>query len=285
MLARATAAAPPTERPSVRFSVIKTSQVAVAERLLVPDGSYTKKVPTNFSAFLVQHNQDLILLDTGLGSQIDAQYQKDMPYWMRPFFNYETPVRTARQQLDAAGLAPIGKIILSHSHWDHASGLLDFPQAQVLVAAEELPVIHNAGGSGGAWHSQVSSPDIRWMPVAFTSGPYKGYDKSLDLYQDGTVVLVPMPGHTPGSIGVFVTVGSGKCYFFIGDVAWRLAALQAEAPKFWAASLIVDQNRKQTLASVRQVHAVMQQYPEVAVVPAHDGTVQDALGYFPNWVK
>jgi glyoxylase-like metal-dependent hydrolase (beta-lactamase superfamily II) len=29
-----------------------------------------------------------------------------------------------------------------------------------------------------------------------------------------------MPDHTPGSMGMFVTVDSGKVYFFIGDVAW-----------------------------------------------------------------
>lgn len=285
VLAQEAAPAPPTARPSVRFSVIKTSQIAVVERLLVPGGSYTKKVGTNFSAFLVQHNQEFILLDTGLGDQIDAQDRQDMPYWMRPFFKYETPVHSARQQLNAAGLGPINKIILSHSHWDHASGVQDFPQAQVMVAADEMQAIQHAGGGGGSWVSQVGNPSIRWTPVAFTSGPYKGYSSSLDMYKDGSVVLVPMPGHTQGSLGVFVTVDSGKCYFFIGDVAWRLAALQAEAPKFWAASLIVDNNAAQTLASVRQVHAVMRQYPEVAVVPAHDGAVQDALGYFPNWVK
>jgi len=162
----------------------------------------------------------------------------------------------------------------------------DFPQAKIMVTAKEMDIIaHPTTGGGGTWASQVAVPSIQWSRVDFTSGTYKGYESSLDLYNDGSVVLVPMPGHTAGSMGVFVTVDSGKCYFFIGDVAWKVAALQAGEPKFFAASVMVDHDRKKTLNSVEQVQSVMRQYPQLVVVPAHDGAVQDALGYFPNWVK
>jgi hypothetical protein len=84
---------------------------------------------------------------------------------------------------------------------------------------------------------------------------------------------------------MFVTVDSGKTYFFIGDVAWKTAAVDVGAAKFWAASVIVDRDREQTLRSVEQVRAVTRKYPDLVVVPAHDAAVQDALGYFPNWVR
>jgi glyoxylase-like metal-dependent hydrolase (beta-lactamase superfamily II) len=149
-----------------------------------------------------------------------------------------------------------------------------------------LEVIRNpTTGPGGTWASQVAATSIRWEVLEFTSGPFKGYAQSLDLFQDGTVVLVPMPGHTPGSIGLFVTADSGTVYFFIGDVAWKAVAVEMGAPKFLAASVIVDRDRDQTLASVEKVRSVVSQYPELVVVPAHDGAVQDALGYFPSWVR
>ena len=94
-----------------------------------------------------------------------------------------------------------------------------------------------------------------------------------------------MAGHTAGSIGIFVTVDSGKTYFFIGDVAWKTAVVDVGAAKFWVASVIVDRDRGQTLRSVEQVRAVTQKNPGLVVVPAHDAAVQDALGYFPNWVR
>jgi glyoxylase-like metal-dependent hydrolase (beta-lactamase superfamily II) len=272
--------------PQVGFAIIKTSQVAVMEGLLSPGGSFVKQVDSNFSAFLIKHRQDYLLFDTGMGSQVDGQYQQCMPVWLRPFFKYDRPVLPAREQLRQAGMPPVQRVILSHSHWDHAGGVLDFPDAKIGVSAAELEVIRNpTTGPGGTWASQVAATSIRWEVLEFTSGPFKGYAQSLDLYQDGTVVLVPMPGHTPGSIGLFVTADSGTVYFFIGDVAWTKAAVQVGAPKFWAAGMLVDNNADQTQASVAQVRALVQAEPELVVVPAHDSKVQDALGYFPNWVK
>jgi len=280
--------APPANdsRPRVGFSILKTSKVTVAERLLVPGGSYLHKIDTNFSAFLIKHNQDYLLFDTGLGTQIDAQYEHDMPHWQRPFFTFDKPVVPARKQLDDAGFAPVRKVIVSHSHWDHAGGVQDFPEAQIFASQDEMPTIGQpTSGAGGTWASQVADPATHWTPLVFQSVPHKGYAQSLDLFNDGSVVLVPMPGHTAGSIGMFVTVYGGKTYFFIGDVAWKTAAVAVGAAKFWAASVIVDRDLDQTLRSVEQVRDVTRKYPDLVVVPAHDAAVQDALGYFPNWVR
>ncbi len=283
------AVAPPAaaaSRPHVGFSIIKTGKVAVMERLLLPDGSLGKKIDTNFSAFLIKHDDDYLLFDTGLGKQIDAQYAQDMPYWQRPFFTFDRPVQPARAQLDAAGHAPVQQVIISHSHWDHAGGVLDFPEARLFASADEMPTIAQPqAGAGGTWPSQVAAPSVHWEPLGLQAVPYKGYAQSLDLFHDGSVVLVAMPGHTAGSIGMFVTVDSGTCYFFIGDVAWKAAAVQLGASKFWAASWIVDRDRAQTQASVEKVRDVLLSNPGIVLVPAHDAAVQDALGYFPHWVR
>jgi glyoxylase-like metal-dependent hydrolase (beta-lactamase superfamily II) len=272
--------------PEVGFAIIKTSQVAVVQALLIPGGSVTQQVDSNFSAFLIKHHNDYLLFDTGMGKQIDGQYQQSMPMWWRPFFKYDKPVVSAREQLDKAGIPPLKRVILSHSHWDHASGVLDFPEATVGIAEAELALLRNpTTGPGGTWKSQISADAIRWETLAFQPVPYKGYPQSLDVYQDGKVVLVPMPGHTPGSVGLFVTVDSGTVYFFIGDVAWTVAALQQSAPKFWAAGKLVDGDAQQTQTTLEKVRTLMQAEPNLVVVPAHDSTAQSALGYFPAWVK
>ena len=272
--------------PDVGFAIVKTSQVAVVEALLVPGGSVTKQVDSNFSAFLIKHHDDYLLFDTGMGSRIDGQYQQGMPIWWRPFFKYDKPVVSARTQMDQAGMAPLKRVILSHSHWDHAGGVLDFPEAKVAVAPAELALIHNPStGPGGTWASQISAASIQWETLVFQPVAFKGYPQSLDLYQDGKVVMVPMPGHTPGSVGLFVTTDSGTVHFFIGDVAWTVAALQQGAPKFWVAGKLVDGDAKQAQSSVDKVRALMQAEPDLVVIPAHDSTVQAKLGYFPAWVK
>jgi glyoxylase-like metal-dependent hydrolase (beta-lactamase superfamily II) len=272
--------------PEVGFAIVKTSQVAVVEALLVPGGSVTKQVESNFSAFLIKHGNDYLLFDTGMGKQINNQYQQGMPIWWRPFFKYDKPVVSAREQLDKSGIPAIRRVILSHSHWDHAGGVLDFPDAKVGVAGAELALLKSPStGPGGTWESQIGAASIQWETLVFQLVPFKGYPQSLDLFQDGKVVLVPMPGHTPGSVGLVVTTDSGSVYFFIGDVAWTQAALKQGKPKFWVAGKLVDGDAQQTQSSLEKVQALMQAEPGLVVVPAHDSTVQDRLGYFPAWVK
>lgn len=272
--------------PRVGMSIIRTASSTTLEGLLFSGGSMTTKVKANFSAFLIKHGEDILLFDTGLGSHVSQQYEQDMPFWARPLFKYDEPVVTARSQLDKEGVSPVGNIIISHSHWDHASGISDFPEVTVRAPASELEVIRHAGdGFGGAWPSQVSSPSIKWKSLDFKPGPYEGFDASLDWFGDGSVVLVPLYGHTPGSVGVFVTVDSKRRYFLVGDTVWRAAALKEGRPKFWAASLLVDHDREKTQQVVEQIRAVVKRNADLTVVPSHDAAVQDALGYFPDWVK
>jgi len=278
----ATLVSPPEK---VGFAVIKTAKLSVREGLVYAGGSFGKEADSNFSAILVKHKDDMLLFDTGLGRKISEQYRQDMPMWLRPVFRYEEPVAPARTQLDHAGFAPVKRIILSHSHWDHASAISDFPEAQVWVAPEEMAVIRQPQSTlGSAWPSQVSAKSINWREIGFTPEPYEGFARSLDIFDDKTVVLVPLYGHTPGSIGMFVTVDSGTRYFFVGDVVWRAAALKESKPKFWPARALVDDNAERTQQTINTISELIKNNPGTVVVPAHDGAVQNKLGYFPAWV-
>lgn len=269
----------------VRLAIINTASLHVREGLVFAGGDFGREVLNTFSAILVQHGDEALLFDSGLGTQIDTQYRADMPLWQRPFFRYEAPVRPAAAQLAGRGLPPVSRIILSHSHWDHASALGDFPAAEVWAAPEELGVIaHPHGGVGGAWASQVGSASIRWRELRFAAVPFAGFARSRDLFGDGSVVLVPMFGHTAGSVGLFATTSSGHRYFFVGDAVWSAAALREGAPRFWPARLLVDQDVAATRAAIAQIRRVQRRYPDIVVVPAHDGRVQAALGYFPRWL-
>lgn len=272
--------------PKVTFAIIRTAKLSVTEALVYAGGSFTSKVSNDFSAFLVRHGADTFLFDAGLGSKVADQYRLDMPWWQSLFFKYEDPVDPVRAQLLRAGIEPVQTIILSHSHWDHASGIVDFPDSTVLVHPAELEMIrHPAAGVGGSWHSQVSAQSIKWKALAFRPVSYRGFASSLDLYGDGTVVLVPLLGHTRGSIGMFITVASGKQYFFVGDAVWNAKALKFGSPKFWAARWLVDGEIEQTQDTVDQIRVLMDAHPDIVVVPSHDGSVQTALGYFPAWVE
>jgi len=275
---------PPSPAAPVRFAVIKTASLQTQEWLLFAGGRF-EPAETAFSAFLVQHGDDQFLFDSGLGSTVDAQYDADMPWWNKLFFRYDKPVRSVKDQLAEAGLGPIPKIIVSHSHWDHLSGLPDFPQAEVWLAAAEHELVKTPSQKvGGVWPSQVAGV-TSWKDIAFDGPAYEGFDASHDLYRDGRAVLVPMPGHTAGSVGLFLTVDSGRRFFFVGDVVWNAGALKDGAPKSWLARQFVDHDIEQTQAAIELIRAAMARDPKLVVVPAHDAKVQSTLGVFPSWVQ
>lgn len=281
----APAASTPAAAAEVRFAIIKTSQLQTRERLLFSGGRFSEKAETAFSAFLVEHGSNRFLFDTGLGTRVAEQYDADMPWWFRAFFRYEEPVRPVVAQLSEAGIGTIDRIVVSHGHWDHLSGLPDFPQAEVWLSKEEHGFVGEPRSAvARAWPSQVSGP-VRWRAIEFQHGPYEGFERSFDMFGDGRVVLVPMFGHTPGSTGLFVTVSSGRRYFFVGDVVWSAQALKQGLPKHWLARTFVDHDADLTQAAIEKIRAAMQRDPQLVVVPAHDGLVHSALGTFPAWIR
>lgn len=279
-----TAGALGAPREAVDVAIIRTAGRLAPEYMLY-EGGGRAKAEIVYSAVLVRHGDQAFLFDTGLGAHIDAQFKTDMPTWKRPFFQYGRPVLPAQAQLAKAGFPPIRRILLSHSHWDHASGLADFPKVEIWVAPPERALVSQSNrGGGNTWASQVGDPRLNWKTIDFRSGPYLGFARSLDLYGDGSVVLVPQSGHTAGSVGMFVTTSSGRRLFFCGDTVWSAKALDTGRPKFWLARAMVDADARETLAQVRKMVALRRAEPGLTIVPAHDGAVQSALGFFPSWI-
>jgi glyoxylase-like metal-dependent hydrolase (beta-lactamase superfamily II) len=273
----------------VEFAVVRTSQSTSRQGLVFAGGSYLRPVDIAFSAFLVRHGDDSFLFDSGLGLRVDEQYGTEMPRWKRPLIWYGE-VDAVKTQLERAGIAPPPRIVLSHGHWDHASALVDFPQAEVWTTPAErdfLKHAHDCGPlrRGAVMLSQVSSPSIRWHEFAFEPKPFRNFEASLDLYGDGTVVLVPLAGHTPGSIGMFLTVDSGRRFLFCGDTVWNANAIPKARPKTFLARAMVDSDAVETQRAVNRLRDALVADPELTIIPAHDAAVQDRLGLFPAFVR
>jgi glyoxylase-like metal-dependent hydrolase (beta-lactamase superfamily II) len=272
-----------TPLASIQFAIIKTSEITTREGLTFSGGSYMLPVKLNHVAILVRHPKGNFLFDTGLGSDIDKQFTQDMPWWATPLFSYG-PVTSARSQLEAHGAIQVSRIVLSHGHWDHASALSDFPQADVWVTADERNFLKHPH-PGSVFPTQIARADTKWVNYHFDAKPFRTFSKSADLFGDGSAVLVPLPGHTPGSVGMFITLKSGRQFLFVGDVVWKIGALATGRPKLWLASKIVDDNGPQTLKSVAFIQRERLENPRLVVVPAHDAQVHDSIGYFPSFIQ
>lgn len=268
--------------PGLAFSVIPTSQSQGAfEALVVGGGSWLRYRHPAHVAVLVRHPLGNLLFDTGLGRQVDAQFAVN-GFMDRQFFGYEH-VKPAVDQLAQAGWAPdrIQRIVPSHMHWDHVSALPDFPDAEVWVSRTELE--HARQGHAPAFLASQFNGVRHWHDLQFTPTPYMGYTQSLDLFGDGAVVLVPLSGHTAGQVGMFLKLPSGQRCFFTGDTTWTIEGLQKPADRSWALRQIVhvDHDVPANQAAIVRVHQLMQRFPDLKVVPAHDENVLKTLPHFP----
>lgn len=265
----------------LRFSLVKTSETETLDAFTVADGKWTEKVKANHVAVLIQHHAATLLFDTGLGRQVDSQFSGEMPWWDKPVMQYGS-VTPARDQLDRDGIQ-VDRIILSHAHWDHASALADFPEVPVWAPYEEIEFTEIA--TPPAILPSQFTHGVKWHPFTFLPIPFMGFEESLDLFGDRSLVLVPLRGHTPGSVGLFLTLDDGRRFFFTGDTSWRLEGFTGPKEKFWVSRRMVDNDREATRTQLQKVHDLLRREPGLTVVPAHDAAVQDTLGYYPQWVE
>ena len=237
-------------------------------------GSLTEERVFGMGGILVQHPKGTLLFDTGFGSAVDEQF-KTTPFLMQSTARYEKEA-TVAAQLQSAGIAlpSLTGVVLTHAHWDHVSGLVDLPDVPVFVPQAELDFI-NSGDPATTVARQIGTKNYK--VYEFDGGPYLGFDRSHDFFGDGAVVIVPAPGHTPGSIFAFITTSAGQRYVLIGDTAWQSEGVDLPAEKPWLSRMLVDNDPEGVRALLVKLHQLKQAMPDLIVVPAHDRRVWEKL--------
>ena len=235
-------------------------------------GSFGDKRSFAATAILVTHPQGDFLIDAGFGSDIAAHVHAQ-PWFARAPYQ---ATGTASEQLAAGGYdrGRLRGVLITHSHWDHVSGL-DQLQVPVWTNAGELEYAGEAR-DGKVFRTVSKGHEIH--RYEFANAPYLGFPSSYDVHGDGSVVVALAGGHTTGSVIVFVAPPTGLRYAFIGDVTWQLEGITkpAERPLLMRKLADVDAGQvREDLLRVASLAGLMQ------VVPAHDVNAYAGIPLLP----
>lgn len=247
---------------------VRTFGGAVSQRR-----SWFSRATLEMPAFLIRHpKHGLILFDTGLHPDMATRPTKKMGWFNHLIVPFKQERgRDLLTQLIASGVQPeaISWVVISHMHIDHAGMIDAFPNATVVIDRREWQAQKEKSERGKAW----PDPDTRELEkklklrlVDLSSAPAFGsFEHSEDLFGDGSLRLVDLAGHTPGSLGARVELAGGPA-LLAGDAAWVLENLEPDALPLQAHIFDVAAY-KRGLAMLR---AAREQDPRLLILPGHD---------------
>jgi glyoxylase-like metal-dependent hydrolase (beta-lactamase superfamily II) len=230
-------------------------------------GSFFDKRDFTMDVLLIKHPKGDLLIDAGLGRDSRVHF-KSLPWYFRAITDFD-PGRSAADQLKDVGYDEdsLKGILLTHTHWDHVSGIPDFNKTPVWINKEERHFIND----GKQLTALIRSfPNVQYKEYAFTDTPYLNFPKSYDVYGDGAIVIVPAPGHTPGSVVIFIALPSGERLAMIGDLAWQQEGVLEREERPWPQRTMGDDNPEQVRENLLRMAAIANRFPQITIVPAHD---------------
>jgi len=130
----------------------------------------------------------------------------------------------------------------------------------------------------GFLRSHIDLPGLRWQQVEPEpiSDPDLGpFTAGHDLFGDGSIVLLPTPGHTPGSLSMLVRRPDHAPLLLVGDLTYDAGLLVAgEIPGVG--------DKRQMRDTVAMVNALRRLHPDIAILAAHDPSAASLLAAAHN---
>jgi glyoxylase-like metal-dependent hydrolase (beta-lactamase superfamily II) len=215
----------------VRIHALSTGTVRVKESFLFARSGLRRQpslfMPSPFSdplpihVWVIEHGDRRILVDTGETAAVN-----DIP-----FARFDVgPGDELPAALASIGLEPadVDVAVLTHMHGDHMDGAVHLGDMPVLVHDRELEWSRSA--LSRLFQRLLRQPvpgGVRFEPVALDGGPFGAFAASRPLTEDGRVVAVATPGHTPGHISVVCIDDEGRHLLLAGDATDTLEQLRS----------------------------------------------------------
>lgn len=253
----------------MKIHVLHTGEVRVSPylpfggdhcNLLKASGLTTPKADWSWlpvSVYLIEHPKGLILVDTGWHREMSPNgvYDKraqirSLGSWILYHVNQgRVPFGAAvDEQLAAMGIEPsaLDYVLLTHLDCDHANGLRAVKDAKhILCASEELACARKNSlvRYKKKWWEGIDMETIKWNG---TEGPV---GKSFDLFGDGSVKMINIPGHCDGLCAVKVANEEGRYVLLFSDGGY---ATKSWKEMITSGVLLDKRKQRQSLQWIRE---------------------------------
>lgn len=214
------------------------------------------------SCYLVRHGDAYLLWDTGLSRETLG---KPLVQGPSDSESLGTPIV---EQLARIGVKPaqVSFVGISHFHFDHIGQAAEFPQATLLMGQADLAVLRRPGQESRA---------KRLAPWLQEGAKLEEISGDHDVFGDGSVVMLDLPGHTPGHHGLLVKLPRRGPVLLSGDVAHFRENLASDGvPSF-------NTDRADSLASMDRFRALARNLGATLIIQ-HDERDVAKLPAFPQ---
>ena len=266
----------PNATPTLTCHILDTGHCLAHEYVLIQGGERKEVACHSIVALLGHPTQGWLLWDAGYAPRMLEATQR-FPYWL---YRLITPLRlrpelAAAAQLPRLGLQPadVGRIVISHFHADHLAGVRDFPHSQCLALPEAYASVARSTGLAALRRGFIPS----LLPAGFAQrlAPITRFDGPLlpvlgpthDLFGDGSALIVRLPGHARGQVGLLATTDRGRI-FFVADSCWLARSVRDNRTPSRIAGFIADDTTA-VRATIGQLHVFAQACPDVRILPSH----------------
>jgi len=266
-LASLTDAGLPKATATVSVSVLRQVPRSVPTAFIVEGRRQPRRIENSLASFVVTHPAATFIVDPGVcvdvGERAVAQLPSVLRASVRPGPDVVPTVSALTEQGYAS--ADIDFALPTHAHWDHVCGLLDLPGVPVYLHRTEREWV-TTGSVAPVGGVRDSLTDRATTDYDLDGPPVLTFTRSHDLFGDGSVVLVDLAGHTPGSVGVLLRTSTGHV-LLAGDAAWHTYQIDDIRQKSSYPGGLADEDRDEAFLTLHRLHAVRDR---VTIIPTHD---------------
>lgn len=193
----------------MKMHLLSGGRLRMRKSVYVPDAERSETIELPVSCALVRHGQGNLLFDTGCHPSVVEDAEGRWGKMARAMTPVMAPDDNVIAGLKEVGLLPddIDIVVCSHLHPDHCGCNAFFRKATVILHADELAAAKAEGAEAAGY-----------LPVEWDHPmPIETIDGQRDVFGDGRVTLIPLPGHTPGMTGALVTLDRSGAFLLAAD--------------------------------------------------------------------